>query len=316
MNNSMTPEEVAALLKIKKNTVYELIKRGDLNAYRVGRKYRIDMKDIEVYKQRQGKTQAASDSSVLGKTMATPIFRKLEHEVPGYLVICGQDMLLDVLTRHLENSPYGYQALRQQVGSMAGLNALYHEKVDIATAHLWDGDRDEYNTAYVRYLVPGMKKIMIHLVSRMQGFYVAAGNPLNIKGWDDLTRPDVRMVNREKGSGARVLLDEKIRILDIDRRQIKGYEQQKQSHLEIASIVARGEADVGLGSQKASMQVRGIEFIPLQKERYDMVLLKERIHEPKIQAVIEVVRSQEFKDDIAAMGDYDVSEMGNEMEID
>ncbi len=310
---SMTPEEVAELLKIKKNTVYELIKRGDLNAYRVGRKYRIDLKDIDAYKQRQAKSQ--TDNMAQEKLVVSTGFTRAQLETPGYLVICGQDMLLDVLTRHLENPPYGYQALRQQVGSMAGLNALYHEKVDVATVHLWDGDKDEYNDGYIKYLVPGMRKTVIHLVSRMHGFYVREGNPLNIKGWRDLTRDDICIVNREKGSGARVLLDEKLRVLGIDRRAVRGYDQQKLSHVEIASMVARGEADIGLGHQKAAFQVRGVEFIPLQKEKYDMVVLRERISEPKIQAVIDVVRSKTFKADIAAMGDYDVSEMGEEREI-
>ncbi|HWP98751.1 MAG TPA: helix-turn-helix transcriptional regulator [Syntrophomonadaceae bacterium] len=305
MNNSMTPEEVAELLNIKKNTVYELIKRGELTAYRVGRRYRIDPKDIDIYKKKGSRGDHVVDKLNIDK----------DAVFPDYLVIAGQDILLDVLARYLENKPYGNVALRYQADSMASLNALYHEKVDVATAHLWDGDKDEYNLSYVRCLVPGMAKVIVHLVKRTQGFYVASGNPLNIKGWLDLKRKDVTMVNRERGSGARILFDEKLRKMGIDHREIQGYDQQKLSDFEIAVAVARGQADLGLGIQKNAFQVRGLDFVPLQVERYDMVILKKHIEKPKIQAVFQVIHSELFREDIAAMGDYDIGEMGNVVEI-
>jgi putative molybdopterin biosynthesis protein len=309
---SLTPEEVAGILKIAKNTVYELIKRGELPAYRVGRKIRIDFEDVEAYK-KQGKKTEALQQDAAYHSVSTCDGRCPSAEAPlqgGGLVICGQDVLLDILTRHLERHPRGVHAFRNHVGSFAGLQALYQGKAQMAAIHLWDGDLDKYNVSFVRYMLPGISAVIVHLACRKQGFYVTAGNPKNIKGWSDLTRPEVRFINREKGCGTRVLLDEHLRLQGIDRRLIKGYDKEEYSHLGVASAVARGEADVGLGNEKASMQVRGIEFVFLQKERYDLVLKKEDLDRSEFRAVIEILQSGDFKSELQGLGDYDLSETG------
>lgn len=309
---SLTPEEVAAKLKIAKNTVYELIKRGELPAYRVGRKIRIDLKDVENYKKQGKRIELTVEQSSLSTSSEARLGQIFEPRAsqPRGIVICGQDVLLDVLARQLEQHPRGIKALRHSVGSFPGLLALYHEQADLAAIHLWDGDTNVYNIPYVRHLLPGIKTVLIHLACRMQGFYVAKGNPKNIKDWRDLTQGDIKLINREKGSGTRVLLDEKLRLLGIDRRLIRGYEVEEPSHLAIASAVARGDADVGLGNEKVSMQVRGLDFIPLQKERYELVMRKDSLHKPFMQAVIEILQSQDFKRELNGLGDYDTSETG------
>ena len=309
---SLTPEEVAGILKIAKNTVYELIKRGELSAYRVGRKIRIDYKDVEAYK-KQGKRTEALQQEIACRSVSICANRRPGGEASlhgGGMVICGQDVLLDILTRHLERHPRGVHAFRNHVGSFAGLQALYHGKIQMTAIHLWDGDSDKYNIAYVHYMLPGIPTVIVHLACRMQGFYVAAGNPKNIKVWSDLTRQEVCFINREKGSGTRVLLDEHLRLQGIDRRLIKGYEKEEYSHLGVVSAVARGEADVGLGNEKASMQVRGIEFIPMQKERYELVIKKEDLDRLEFRAVIEILQSGDFKSELQGLGDYDLSETG------
>jgi len=182
-------------------------------------------------------------------------------------IICGQDILLDVLTRHLEQHPNGLQALRRYIGSYNGLVELYRGNINIATAHLWDGDTGVYNIPYVRRILPGVPCVIVHLVCRMQGFYVAKGNPKNITTWKDLTRSDVLMINRERGCGVRVLIDEKLCKLGIPWQSINGYESEALSHLAVASTVARGDADVAVGNEKAALQVQDIQFVPLQKER-------------------------------------------------
>lgn len=311
---SLTPEEVAVILKIAKNTVYELIKRGELPAYRVGRKLRVDLQDVEAYKKQGKKVE-----SPLLSTLSPNKTLSLQEKVPNIeepvtqnqgLVICGQDVLLDILTRHLERYPNGVRAFRSHVGSFSGLLALYQEKVHMTAVHLWDGDTGIYNIPFVRRLLPGIPTVIVHLAGRMQGFYVAKENPKGIKHWQDLTRPDIRLINREKGSGTRILLDEQLRCLGIDRRLITGYEKEENSHLAVASAVARGEADVGMGNEKAALQVRGLEFIPLHKERYELVIKKEDIDKPQFQAVIEILQSEEFKKEVRGLGDYDLTETG------
>jgi putative molybdopterin biosynthesis protein len=193
------------------------------------------------------------------------------------------------------------------------LLALYHGSANLVTAHLWDSDSNEYNTPYVRRLLPGHKTVIYNLVYRMAGFYVARGNPQNIVGWPDLGRPALRLINRECGSGARVLLDEQIRILNLDRLTLNGYEREVTSHLAVASAIARGEADVGVGIEKAASQVQNIEFIPLQKERYDLVMRQEDVGLPHFQLLLNILRSPFFQAEIQGMGGYDLSKMGQLM---
>lgn len=308
---ALTPEEVAGILKIAKNTVYELIKRGELPGYRIGRKIRIDLKDVEAYRSK-GKRGDQQPAPLEGSFVIAPGGIKSSIiPSPGYeIVICGQDTLLDILSRHLERHPEGARAFRHHVGSFAGLSALYHGQAHLAAIHLWDGDTDTYNTPYVRRLMPGIPAIVVHLACRMQGFYVAAGNPKGITGWTDLARDDVRFINREKGCGTRVLLDEKLRLLKLDRRLIKGYEREELSHLAVASTVARGEADAGLGNEKASLMVRDVDFVPLHKERYDLVIKKEDLDNPGFRAILEILRTKEFVSELAGLGDYDLTDTG------
>lgn len=317
-NISLTPEEVANTLKIAKNTVYELIKRGALPAYRIGRKIRVDLRDVEEFK-RQGKKmeQAISMTNPAptppAATPAPPVQAPVTEEpfsAPQRVVICGQDVLLDILTRYLERHPSGISALRHNVGSFKGLMALYQGKAHMSAVHLWAGERNLYNIPYVRRLLPGIPTLIVHLAQRMQGFYVARGNPKGIQSWEDLTRPDVRFINREKGCGTRILLDEQIRRLGLDSRQINGYEKEEFSHFAVASAVARGEADVGLGNEKTAMQVREIDFVPLQKERYELVMKKEDMNKPYFQAVLEILQSPEFKKELQGLGDYDLTDTG------
>jgi len=303
---SYTPEEVAKILKISRFTVYEFIKRGELTAYHIGRKLRIEAADIDVFmKKAKGITQSAP----------APTHQMVNTSVASQdgLIIYGQDAALDVLTRHLEKQMPHLRFLRSYNGSMDGLIALYRGTANLITAHLWDGDTGDYNTPYVRRLLPGQRALIINLVYRQEGFYVATGNPKNIKDWPDLIKPDIRFINREPGSGARVLLDEKLRQLNIDPRTILNYSQEETSHLAIASSVARGEADVGVGIEKAAMQVQNVEFIPLQKERYDLVLLRHDMDKPHFQTLLSILRSPAFRKEINSMGGYDVSRMGDIM---
>ncbi len=301
---SYTPEEVARLLRISRFTVYEFIKRGELTAYHIGRKLRIEASDLDIFMNKSKSTsQSVSQPDVQMNT--TP------SSIQDGLIIYGQDAALDVLTRHLEKQMPHVRFLRSYNGSMDGLNALYHGTANLITTHLWDGDTGDYNTPYVRRLLPGQRALIINLVYRQEGFYVAPGNPKNIKDWSDLIKPDIRFINRERGSGARVLLDEKFRQLQIDPRTIPNYSQEETSHLAIASSVARGEADVGLGIEKAAMQVQNIEFIPLQKERYDLVMLRHDLDKPHFKALLSILRSPAFRNEIAGMGGYDISQMGD-----
>ncbi|EGW40636.1 helix-turn-helix transcriptional regulator [Desulfosporosinus sp. OT] len=304
---SYTPEEVAKILNISKYTVYELIKRDELAAYRVGRKVRVDGADIEAFKRN---SKNVTPSAALVSPPASP---SSYSPLDGGLIICGQDMTLDILTRHLERKFPHVRFLRQNIGSIDGLMALYRGMANVVTAHLWDSDTNEYNTPYVRRMLPGHRALLINMVYRTEGFYVAKGNPKKIFTWTDLARPDLQFVNRERGSGARVLLDEHLRIQGITHQTINGYSNEEMSHIAVASKIARGEADVGLGIEKAAQQVNNVDFVPLQIERYDIVVRKEDIDKPYFQALLSILKSAAFRNEVLGIGSYDVTSMGEIM---
>ena len=309
-NTALTPQEVADILKIAKNTVYELIKRGELNAYRVGKKVRVDTRDVDEYKNRTKSVKSGALTAAAPEKAGTDPLLSEDFPRSNAFVICGQDIMLDILSRYLQLHPHGVQALRSYVGSYNGLYELYRGGVQLATAHLWDGDTGQYNVPFVRRMLPGVPAVIVHLACRQQGFYVAKGNPKGIKGWEDLKRKDIVIINREKGSGTRVLLDEHLRKLGIPSANVRGYNRESTSHLAIASTVARGGADIGLGNEKSGQQVKGIDFIPLQTERYELVIRKEDMGKAPFEAVLEILRSQEFRLELEGIGGYDLSEMG------
>ncbi len=312
-NFALTPLEVAQMLKISKNTVYELVKRGELNSYRVGNKVRIEMKDIEDYKNKSKKLQNTKqiDGQLVNANITLEAPHQMEDSQENHdFVICGQDIMLDILSRYLQHNVKGIQALRSYTGSYNGLYDLYHGSVQITATHLWDGDTGQYNVPYVKRMLPGISAIIVHLANRMQGIYVAKGNPKGIKGLEDLKHPGIKMINREKGSGTRILLDEHLKKLGINVSSITGYEKECFSHLAMASTVARGEADFAIGNEKTSQQVDGIDFIALQIESYDLVIKKEDIQKPYFQSVLQIIRSEEFKSELQGIGGYDLKGLG------
>jgi putative molybdopterin biosynthesis protein len=300
---SYSPEEIGKLLKISRGTVYELLKRGDIPSYRVGKKIRISQPALQVY-------MHASEAPIMSAASNIKVtLEKMIIENQG-LIICGQDIVLDVLACYLEKKNPMLRSLRSYVGSIDGLLALYRGTANITATHLWDGETGEYNVPYVRRLLPGQRTVIINLVYRTVGFYTASGNPKGIHDWPDLLKPDITFINRDKGSGMRVLIDESLRNLNIDSRSIKGYQNEEMSHIAVASMVARGIADTGLGTEKAALQVPEIEFVPLKKERYDLVLYKNDLEKSNFQTLHSILRSAEFKDEVNGMGGYDTSMMG------
>ena len=300
---SYTIEEVSQLLKVSKLTIYDLIKKGELPVFRVGRQMRMDAKDLDHYisnnKTNQGTTPPAQELHQ----------QRMEPRASKNIVISGQDIVLDILGKHIEKSST-YKALRSYSGSLNSLIALYNGECEIVSLHMFDGDTGEYNLPYVKKILVGYSYILINLVSRKAGFYVQKGNPLHLTTWADLNQENVKIINREKGSGARILLDEQLRIHDISSKNINGYEHEETNHLSVASAVSTGIADVGVGIEKAA-KIVGIDFVPLITERYDLVILKTPENEKLIRMVKETLSSQLFQSEINSLGDYDHSQTGS-----
>ncbi len=352
-----TPQEVADLLKIKKNTVYELIKRGELKCRKIGKQFRIRKDELEEYlnsyhsrilagedtikirtteesagksAEKQGVLKASAPdynnskpTSGLNTDIIKPDIIKPETGLDNVytkepygrgIVICGQDILLEILCNYLAGQIPDQPVYRSYLGSYNGLYSLYQGKVDVATAHLWDGETGEYNKEYVKRMLPGVAYQRIHLIKRMQGFYVKEGNPKKIKGFLDLARPEVTMVNREKGSGTRILLDQYLMKTGIKPSGIAGYEKEVTSHLACAGAVARGGADVAIGNERISKELKGIEFIPIQMESYDMVVKEEVIHYDWYKVLLRIINSPEFKEELERLSGYDTTDIGMVMD--
>lgn len=316
-NELLSAQEVADILKISRNTVYELIKRGDLNSSKVGKQVRITRNDVNTYL--NGAAQK-SVTAMRDTPIATQIPKAVNRQTPyqtvdenirgSEFILCGQDVSLDILAAHLGAYSDSIQLYRSYLASYNGIYALYQGRVNIATAHLWDGDLDEYNASYIKKMMPGIPALIIRIGRRRQGFYVQKNNPKGITGWSDLKRRDITIVNRERGSGTRVLLDEKLRLMGIMGDYIEGYHHECKSHLAVASLISHGEADLGIGSEAGFMNVAGIDFIPLQWECYDMVMRLADADKQPYKKLMEILSSEEFKMDLQLLGFYDTSETG------
>ncbi|MGN1350133.1 MAG: substrate-binding domain-containing protein [Anaerovoracaceae bacterium] len=297
-------KEVAEILHVSKSTIYELLKKGELNSYKVGRNLRFSREDIDLYMNKARNKQEGT----VKKTFASQGLLFDNMPAQQGVVLCGQDMMLDVLSNYMRLN--GIPCLRAYVGSFESLLSLYQGKVQIASAHLWDYEKDEYNVPFVKRLLPGIHCSVIHLTYRTQGFYVAKGNPKKIRGWEDLNRQDIKIINRECGSGSRVLLDGKLCALNISPDEVNGYNEETTSHLTVASAVGRGDVDLGLGSEKVGRQVDNIDFIPLQKESYDLVIKSDSMESPEIRTLMMIISSKEFQNQFAHAGGYDTTDMG------
>jgi putative molybdopterin biosynthesis protein len=339
-SNLLTAEDVAKQLRIKKYTVYELIKRGELPSSKVGKQVRISQADIDFYLQSSktgsrfllhrlsadpsgepGAVSPAPESAGFSREevdpaadFATPVPSPGES-TPGAglltsspAIISGQDVCLELLVSRI--AAEGYTALRSFMGCYNGLYALYHGKVTMSAAHLWDSETDTYNYPFIRRLLPGLPVGVLRLAGRMQGFYVKKGNPLGIRDWRDLARPGVTMINRERGSGTRILLDQKLKLLGIDTADIRGYRRERPSHMACASTVAKGGADVSCGCEGAAEQIPAIDFVPLQLEWYDFVFRLADRHNPLTKTIFSYISSAEFRRDLEIMGGYDLSQTG------
>lgn len=322
----LTAKEAAEILKVRKNTVYDMIKRGDLKASKLGKQLRIRQGDLEFYIQygSQAKVYQEGNSEQKNNIEKVEFERNTQNRTeknvmanPGFgqagmcdqIIICGQDMVLDLLANRL-NQCIGENVFRSYKGSYNALYAMYQGEVNVATAHLWHGKTNSYNIPYISSMLPGTDLVVLHLLKRKQGFYVQKGNPKNIQSFEDLKRSDITIVNREPGSGVRVLIDEKLRQAGIPTQGVNGYQDIVSSHLEAAAAVNRGDADVAVGSEKHSLSVPGIDFLFIQEESYDMVIRKEDFLKKPYQKMIEIIRSSEYQKEVAGLGGYNVENMG------
>jgi molybdenum cofactor synthesis domain-containing protein len=225
------------------------------------------------------------------------------------VVVGSHDMTLDLIANLLKECDPQINLASSNVGSLGGLLALRKSTAHLAGSHLLDTETGEYNISYINRYLSGVEVYLINLVHREQGLIVAPDNPKSIKGLEDLTRDGVSFVNRQAGSGTRILLDWRLGQLGIDSAKIKGYQREEYTHMAVAVDILSGTADVGMGIHAAA-QALALDFIPVTTERYDLVIPAEYYDNPLVQKLLEVIASQEFKEQVMALGGYDVGDTG------
>ena len=302
-NKSLSTQEVADILHVSKSTIYDLIRKGEIHSYKIGRKVRFTQDDVDAYIARSRHEHSTRPVKNIDthSTLLTP-----DPEDKPKLIISGQDVVLDILANYLQHECVN--AARTYLNSFEGLLSLYQDKTHVSACHLFDGF--DYNASYVRSLMPGIPAVLVNVSYRTQGFYVQKGNPKNIRGWSDLGRNDISILNRRVGSSARILLDTQLKRQGIFASRVKGYDKIMKSHLTMAAAIAAGEADLAIGTERISRQIEGLDFIPLLEERFDFVIKKEMMETEAAQKLLAVLRSPAFRREVAHFSGNDYRDLG------
>jgi putative molybdopterin biosynthesis protein len=229
------------------------------------------------------------------------------------LVAAGShDMTLDLIANLLKMYEPKVNLASSNVGSLGGLLALRKGTAHLAGSHLLDTETGEYNFSYINRYLPGLEVYLVNLVHREQGLIVESGNPKSIRGLEDLGRAGVSFVNRQAGSGTRILLDWQLIQLGLDPATINGYQREEYTHMAVAVAVLSGSADVGMGI-RAAAQALDLDFIPVTTERYDLVIPAVHYDNSLVQSLLQVIATREFKNQVMALGGYDIRDTGRIM---
>jgi putative molybdopterin biosynthesis protein len=254
-----------------------------------------------------------SEGADAGSEVAVHLYRDARELAQTILAIGSHDLTLDLLAQFLAERS-GTRLASANVGSLGGLVALRRGECHLAGSHLLDPETGIYNQSYVSRYLPNEDVVLLTLVGREQGWLVPSGNPQNIAGWAAAGRDDVQLVNRQRGAGTRVLLDYELGKLGIDPVQVRGYGREEYTHLAVAAAIASGTADFGLGIQAAARALK-LDFVPLAHEQYDLVMTRQTYESDRLRPLLELLHDDEFKTAVAALPGYDVSVMGQVLQI-
>ncbi len=233
-----------------------------------------------------------------------------EEELQNTVVVIGShDITIDILGDEVRRGGRNIRISSGNVGSLGGLLALRKGTSHMAGSHLLDTATGEYNISYIKRYIKGIKVAVFHLTLRDQGLIVARGNPKGIQGIEDLTRTDIAFVNRQAGSGTRVLFDYKLKGAKMSSDSIKGYDHEEFTHMAVAVDILSGAADCGMGIYAAARAL-DLDFVPIAREQYDLIIPSYLLEQSNIQAVLDTVRSGRFRERIMSLGGYDPSKSG------
>ncbi len=300
MKNLLSTKEVAKYLGVNEKMVYALISEKGLPATKATGKWLFPSHLVEQWiESRTMNYPRRADSPMLSG-------QGVQSEV---LVVAGSnDLLLDrVLARYMETYP-DHLAAFANLGSLGGLKAVRRGQCHIATSHLRENGNGDYNFAHAAQELDE-KPAMINFCCREQGYVVAAGNPHGIAGAEDIVRKRLTVVNRPVGTGTRLLFDTQLAAVGAEPHTVPGYATEAARHLDVGLEVLAGRADAGMAIRAVATRL-GLGFVPVQWERYDLIIPKDRFFDKPVQQFLALLGTAEFQADAAALTGYDVSRTG------
>jgi len=298
----LTSREVAAYLGIHEKQVYRLLRQGRLPGTRITGRWVFSRRLVREWIE-------ASSREVLkqGQAGTDVTIRTVE---PHHLIIVGaDDLLLQIIQREFNRRHPALLVTSAAMNSVAGIAAVRERRAHVAGVHLLDRDSGEYNRPQVAAAFAGTRALLVTLAHRQVGLMVARGNPRRVAGLADVVRLRLRLASREVGSGVRLLQDNLLRDLKLGKRRLSGTEMALATHLEVATAVAEGRADAGIGTLAPS-QSFGLDFIPLVWERYDLVTTDEAFYHRPTQTFFEMIKSDWLRQLVAALPGYEARETG------
>ncbi len=233
--------------------------------------------------------------------------------IENTVVITGShDNTLDLLADQIKKINGNISISSSHVGSMGGLMAIKKGACHMAGVHLLDPEDGSYNISYIKKYLPHQKVWLVNLVMRDQGLIVPKGNPENIQSIEDIKNRGLQFINRQPGSGTRILFDYKLKDLGISPEDIKGYQNDEYTHMSVAVAVLSQRADTGLGIQAAA-QALDLDFIPVVTEEYDLVIPDIFYNTTKIQVLLETIKTEDFQERVISLGGYSTENTGKVM---
>jgi len=293
----MNTREIAEYLGIHEKQVYALIKAGRIPCTRVTGKWLFPKNLIDEWIEKD------SRKGITG-------LRERSRDVRGALLASGSnDPVLDILLNYMKQLHPDFHIFSSSTGSTEGLELLSQDLTDIAWCHLFDPKTGEYNIPYLSNYFSDRKIAVVHLFYRELGFLSAADCPVNVSSFSDLAHPEIRFINRQKGSGTRLLIDHNLEKENIDATSIAGYDTEVYTHVEVGLSILSGVANTGIATIAIS-KLFGLNFAPIVRESFDMVLPQSTFFEKRVQAFIETLNNEDFKERVRVLGNYDFSDAG------
>jgi putative molybdopterin biosynthesis protein len=287
MNKEMlTTKDLSEYLRINENQIYRLIKEKKIPATRVTGKWIFPKELI--------------DEWIVDSARIHLGIEQKDSSPDRRLVIAGSnDIALEMLTKNANIQHPGFTVSLSSVGSLAGLVALKNGTCHIAASHLLDTETGEYNSSYIKKKFPDLKVTILNLAHREQGLVLKKGNPLGIKTLKDLLNRKAAFINRQEGSGTRVLFDYRLREQGVDPAEIPGYSRIATTHMEVALEILKGSADAGVAIHAVA-----------KLERFDLIIANRCYSSEAVRAFSSVLGSDKFKSSIARMGGYEMRDTG------